>query len=431
MKANATPVPAPPDARSATPAERAHGLVELQRRVGNRTVAGLVGAGRLSPPPGRSPAHRPVVQRDPVARLVAMTAPAERELDAKWNIDTSSISPQLADQLLAKASVSLTIYEAYETGLANDAEFPAAAADFAKTYGSLGIPGGAKGPPTVALGQPIALQDRGDLSQAIVTIHRTLKRLADGKHERLKAAAPDGDDVPDVAVPVIQTVAIFAHGIRKKLGLDPQGATGNQWMGTDRIPAFVDAIRTSVPGDVRFLLFACSAGASETETPGMPAAGATGGAGSFAAELAKALGGAAVVYAHNVAGHTESNPLARQFTADSPTGQEMFNVLYDTAFVAAEVGRVKQVAADAVGATSDADLEAGLRAAMWNHYRDAVTTDFTRINTHSRHFSVGGYGGVGAAMFMDPTGTAALLHTDFQTVWMTPARLAALRKVAP
>ena len=358
-----------------------------------------------------------------------MNAPAERELDAKWNIDTSSIPPALADQLLAKASVSVTIYEAYETGLANDAEFTGAAADFAKTYGSLGIAGAAKGPATVALGVPIAIHDRGDLSQVIVTMHRTLRRLADGKRERLKAGSADGV-APDVPEPQIQSIAIFAHGVRKALGLDPQGATGGGWMGIDRIPAFVNAIKGSVPGNVNFLLFACSAGAGETEKPGMPTADSAGGEGSFAAALANALGGTAVVFAHNVGGHAESNAHARSFSAGSPTGRDMFNVMYDAAFITSERTRVKQSSAPVVEGTSDSDLEVGLRAAMWEHFDDAIAADFGRIRTKSRHFAVGGYGGVGAAMFMDPTGTASLLHGDFQTVWMTAARIAKLRKVS-
>lgn len=400
------------------PTELHVGLAErvehLQRIYGNRAVSRLVAQHRLVQ---RQPAPAP-------AAPVAMTATAERELDAKWNVDTSSIDPGLADRLLAKPSISITIYEAYETGLPNDAEFVGASADFAKTYQTVGLSAGGKRGPTMGVGVPIAVRDRGDLAQAIQAVHRTMHRLAEGKKSALATA---GTDAPPTAVraPLIETVAIFAHGIRRGLGLDPQGERGGNWLGVAQVKGLVAAIRGSVAGNVRFLLFACSAGASEQEQQSIPAAGATGGAGSFAAALAAELGGEATVYAHNVGGHTESNPRARVFTADSATGREMFNVMYDATFLDAERTRVRKEKPDLVEGLSDAKLTEGLRAAAWAHYTDAVATDFTRINTKSRHFKVGGYGGVGAAMFMDPSGTATVLREDFGAVWLTSARIKA------
>ena len=67
-----------------------------------------------------------------------------------------------------------------------------------------------------------------------------------------------------------------------------------------------------------------------------------------------------------------------------------------------------------------------LRTSMWSHFVDAVSTDFTRINTKNRHFNVGGYGGVGAAMFMQPEETKALLRDDYDTAWLPEARITAL-----
>jgi hypothetical protein len=160
----------------------------------------------------------------------------------------------------------------------------------------------------------------------------------------------------------------------------------------------------------------------------MPPPAGAGGMGSFAAQLANALGGGATVYAHDVAAHAESNPYARVFTAGTDTGRDMFNVLYDQAFIDSEVARVKRDKAAIVGSISDNELASRLRSTMWNHYVDAVQTDFVRINTKNRHFSVGGYGGVGASMFMDPTGTATLLQDDFRTAWLTDERLKKLAR---
>jgi hypothetical protein len=159
----------------------------------------------------------------------------------------------------------------------------------------------------------------------------------------------------------------------------------------------------------------------------MPAAGATGGEGSFAAALASELGGEATVYAHNVKGHLASNPLARVFTADSPSGRNMFDVLYPPAFLSGEAGRLRRDHTAIVGELDESALTAGLRRTAWLHYTDAVEADYYRINTRNRHFTIGGIGGVGAAMFMDPAGTAAVLQADFANVWLTPARIQGLR----
>ncbi|MFD1045783.1 hypothetical protein ACFQ1S_09530, partial [Kibdelosporangium lantanae] len=311
----------------------------------------------------------------------------------------------LADQILAQPTISLTFYEAYETGAGNDAEFQAASADFARTYKTLGMAGG-----TLAQGIAIAVKNRDDVEQAITSVDQTVHALT---YER-QQANPDTNTVQ----PTIGTVAIFAHGVRRSLGLDPQGETGPNWFKAAQIKTFVAAVRGHVAGNVRFLLFACSTGGSENEKQGMPTQDEAGGEGSFAQLLAQELGGEATVYAHNVAGHTESNPLARTFTADSPTGVQMFDVLYGDEFLNTEATRL---------ALTTPEETANLRKTMWAHYVDAVATDFGRIRTKNRHFTIGGYGGVGAAMFMDPEGTKTVLRDDFTTVWLTNDRVKKLR----
>jgi len=347
---------------------------------------------------------------------------AERELDTRWQVKTDGVDPALAEAILAKKSIGLTFYEAYETGLGNDAEFVGASADFAKTYGTLGMRTSEKSAASLAPGVAIAVKNRDDVEQAITSVHQTVHQLV----ERRRDADREAGVERVVEEPMIQTVAIFAHGIRKGLGLDPQGEAGSRWFGSGQIPKFVGAIRGHVAGNVRILLFACSTGGSEKEAPGIPAPGEAGGEGSFAAELAKELGGEATVYAHNIAGHAESNPRARVFTADSATGRQMFDVLYGDAFLSAEAERLSAGQPELAEKDRATALRTALRTLMWDHYVDAVSTDFNRINTKNRHFAVGGYGGVGAAMFMDPDGTAKVLRADFTTVWLTPARVATL-----
>jgi hypothetical protein len=349
-----------------------------------------------------------------------VNAYAERELDARWTIKRAQISAELAARLLAKPRITVAFYEAYETGSTNDAEFKGAGTDFAKTYGTLGLISSDSGA-TLTESAPIAIKNRDDLAQALTAIHQTLHALA---YDRASAQGGSGT----VETPVIGTIAIFAHGVRRSLGLDPEGETGAHWFRANQIDDFAGAIRPHVPSDVRVLLFACSTGASEKESYAMPPPDGAGGAGSFAAQLANALGGSATVYAHDVAAHTESNPLARVFTAGSETGRDVFNVLYDAQFIASEVARVKADRGGLVGGAGDQKLADGLRSQMWDHYSDAVSNDFARINTKNRHFTIGGYGGVGAAMFVDPTGTAAVLQNDFRTVWLTDERIRKLAK---
>jgi hypothetical protein len=372
-------------------------MLELQRTIGNRA------AGRL-------------IARRALARQVGeSTASAEREVDAQWRLDPSGIAPDLADSVLSKPSIAVAFYEAYETGSGNDAEFKAAGTDFAKTYGTIGLTPG-KTSATLGRGVAVPIKNRDDLAQALTSIHQALHALA---YNRAHASDSPGP----VSEPVIDTIAIFAHGVRTSLGLDPQGETGAHWFRAAQIPTFVAAIKPHVSPNLRVLLFACSTGATSDAESNYKAPIAGGGTGSFGEQLANALGGGAKVYAHDVYGHTESNPYARVFTAGSDTGRDMFDVLYDQAFVDSEVERLKRDKSDLIPGVGDAQLSAALRKQMWLHFFDAVSTDFARINTHSRHFSVGGYGGVGAAMFMDPSGTAATLHDDFRTVWLTDEKI--------
>jgi hypothetical protein len=345
-----------------------------------------------------------------------MTGAAEREVDARWHLDSTAISGDLADAVLSKSSVAVTFYEAYETGSTNDAEFKAAGGDFAKTYGTLGVLPG-KESATLAQGVAIPIKDRDDVAQALTSLHQTLHALA---YDR----AQDQDCPEPVQAPVIDTVAIFAHGVRTSLGLDPEGETGTHWFRAAQIPAFAAAIQPNVSPNVRVLLFACSTGASsDKEANYKVTPGGAGGTGSFGEQLANALGGGATVYAHDVYGHTESNPFARVFAAGSDTGRDMFDVLYDQAFLNSEVDRLKTDKSDLISGIDDARLETALRKQMWAHFVDAVSRDFVRINTHNRHFAIGGYGGVGAAMFMDPGSTADTLHDDFTMVWLTDDRI--------
>ena len=378
-----TPAPA------SGPGPATGGQVALSRAIGNRAFARLA---------------RQALQRDDQP-----TVQAEREVDARWSLPVGSVPTDVLSQIAKLDRFAVAFYEDYTTGKPNDAEFAGAARDFAATYQTVGlIPGTTSA--TLKIGAPTPVKNRSDVLQVLASLHQTLYHVADNAK-----AAP---------VRPIDTVAIFAHGVRLSLGLDPEGETGPNWFRASKIPEFADAIRPHVSPNVRVLLFACSTGASSDDESNYKApVGGDGGKGSFAEQLANALGGGAKVFAHDVYAHTESNPYARVFSAGSDTGTDIFKVLYDDAFVAAELKRLKESKADLVGGVGDEQLKAALRKQMWDHFYDAVSRDFARINTKSRHFSIGGYGGVGAAMFMDPGGTAGVLHADFSSVWLTDERI--------
>jgi hypothetical protein len=380
-----------PEAAPAAPFAR---ILHLQQTIGNGAVARMVASGAL-------------LQRE---------GGAERELDKKWTVGASAVDKEMAEKVLGLKTIQMTFFVRYVGGKnpVNDAEFVGASADFAKTYKTLGVAGNDKEGAKLSFGQAIEVASRDEVTQAVTSVHQTVHRLA-----QLRAAPEEGAP-PLSAPPQIETIAIFAHGESDGLGIDPNNANYTK---AAQLKSFVGAIRPHVAGNVRFLLYACSAGGQSKEKEGAADPKAPGGSGSFAQLLAKELGGEAMVFAHNVAGHTESNPLARMFTADSAEGRSMFDVLYGASFAASEVARLRASKQALVEKIPDDKLAEKVKSAMWSHYVDAVATDFFRINSKSRHFDKGGYGGIGAAMFMDPEGTGKLLREDFQSTWLDDATI--------
>jgi hypothetical protein len=376
--------PAPARRAQRAPAPPQAGALALQRQIGNRAL------GRL-------------LQRD---------ATAEVEVDARWHITPASVADTDADALTTKAEHAVVFWVNYDNKNKNNAEFENAATDFAKTYGTLGMTSSAKAGGHLKFGVPIEVGSRDDVTQAITAIHQAM-------HELWWERYHDSDEpLPD---PKIGTVAIFAHGERDGIGIDHANSAYTK---KKHLPAWIGAMRPALASDVKFLLYACSSGAAVGEKIDQTAMDSgLGGKGSFAQELASALGGSAEVYAHEVAGNVASNPFARRFTAGEDEGESMFDVLYGDDFVDDEGNRLRDEKADLVAKYDDDELATKLKGAMWRHYVDAVSSDFVRINSHSRHFKVGGYTGVGGAMFMDADSTADLLRADFSTYWLDDATI--------
>ena len=377
-----------PAARAAEPArppEGAAAMLALQRQIGNRAMGQLL-------------------QREAVA---------ERELDKQWQIKPSSVGDQDADRLTTTAEHAVVFWVNYDKKNANNAEFKNAATDFAKTYKTLGMTSSTKTGGAIRFGVPIEVKSRDDVTQAITGIHQAM-------HELWWERYSDSDEPPPE--PKIGTVAIFAHGEHDGIGIDHANAAYTK---KKHLPAWIGALRPALADDVKFLLYACSSGAATGEKINQTAMDSgLGGNGSFAQELASELGGSAEVYAHEVAGNVASNPFARRFKAGEDEGESMFDVLYGDEFIESEAERLRGDKPDLVAKYEDDELVTKIKGAAWRHYLDAVSSDFVRINTHNRHFSVGGYTGVGGAMFMDADSTSAMLQADFSDYWLDDATIA-------
>jgi hypothetical protein len=373
-----------PVARRAEPTREAR-VLALQRTIGNRATG----------------------------RLLQREATAERELDKRWQVAAGSVADAQADALLGTRAHAVVFWVNYDLKNDNNKEFEGAATDFAKTYKTLGMSGDDKAGAHLKVGIPIEVKSRDDVVQAITSIHQTLHQLWWTRYH-------DSDEAP--AEPKIGTVAIFAHGERDGIGIDHANASYTK---AKHLPALVGAIGPALTNDVKILLYACSSGGGPGETIDQTKMDTgLGGKGSFAEQLANALGGQAQVYAHEVAGNVASNVYARRFTAGVDQGSSMFDVLYGDEFVKSEIKRLRDQKTTLVAKYSDTELADALKAAMWRHYMDAVSSDFVRINTRNRHFGVGGYTGVGGAMFMDEAGTRGVLRQDFSSYWLDDATIA-------
>lgn len=363
-------------------------------------------------------------------RMLQREATAERALDREWTVDTSGYSDEQKKALLKSGKIAMTFWEYYtpvpETSdnpdpaerakeikkkkdkNANNTEFERAALDFAKTYGTIGL-NNASGGADLKVGIPTKVKSLGDVIQAMNSVRQTLHGFWYGLDHA------ENNDTR------IGTVAIFCHGESFGIGLDPANA---RYTKKEDLPSFVSAIRGTISDDVKFLLYACLTTAAPGEvvdqTKGDPGGG---GVGSFAQSLANALGGEAEVYGHDVAQNVASNPYARRFKAGAAQGESMFELLYGDAFIKGEVERLKKDRAPLVGGMSDADLTKAVKSAAWRHYYDAVAVDFGRVLSNSRHFSMGGYSGVGGAMFMDIEGTKGKLRKDFEDYWLDEATI--------
>ena len=111
---------------------------------------------------------------------------------------------------------------------------------------------------------------------------------------------------------------------------------------------------------------------AELDLPNQEATGAGSLAESLEIELEAQLGGSPSVFGHLTAAHTTRNPEARVFGAEAGPGgaQAMFDLVYDDAYVDAEMKRLFPTLHET---TKIAAVRKKLRIRMYVHYFDQIT----------------------------------------------------------
>ena len=190
--------------------------------------------------------------------------------------------------------ITIAVYDAPEgQGGADMAEFRERARDFAVQHDAL-----AAGPDGLVHDIAIPCVSR---EKAVASIRQTV--------EAVRHVTND----PNIC---IQTLALFSHGSRDRLGLG--GGIGNRRRDMSSA-AFADTLRPFLTPSARVLLYACLTGRSPLRDDE-----ATGGEGSFADELRDALNvdnSEREVWGHTNAAHTTGNPNWRVFSG-AQTGEE-------------------------------------------------------------------------------------------------------------
>ncbi|HEX2901117.1 MAG TPA: peptidoglycan-binding domain-containing protein, partial [Bacteroidia bacterium] len=294
----------------------------------------------------------------------------------KPGIDTTNVtSPKTTPETFAKIKqtfpngITVAVYLDYDkTGKPakdnNNAEFPRAAAAYAKFFSAVGIDSLGN----IALGLPIAVKNLDQITTALTSIHAVLNK----EHVRsgtVSTALPP-------AFTKIRVLSLFAHGQPYGLNLLGRGVYNLRIDSTTeytKMRTFIGGIRNTLTPDVHANLFACHAGRETdgTEPQGIwyiEDADKQDGSSSFAAAMAAELGKDSSVYAHLSAGHTVDNYSARVFGKQagkdatvSRGGVHIFYLLYPETFRDAEALRL--------GKTREKT-----RAQMLKHYKAMMDT---------------------------------------------------------
>jgi len=164
------------------------------------------------------------------------------------------------------------------------------------------------------------------------TIPQILQRITSALTGAAASMASQSLEATKPLVPKIRSLALFAHGQPRWLGLKANGRRGRPGDIDDSPdgtpPAdFISQISSQLTGDVRLALFACETGRNEEERPGwVEGSTESGGQKSLGGELrdSLALNGhdGASVATHPTFGHTTRNFVVREFSVEDGRGAE-------------------------------------------------------------------------------------------------------------
>ncbi len=343
--------------------------------------------------------------------------------------------------------ITIAIYTDYDKTIDSHGQdnrtFRRNAEPFAERQGAVGLDGG-----KIMMGKAVGIKALGDVVETVQSVHRGLlqqyrQRLTD------QGMADDGR-VP--AFTRVKNLALFAHGEPYGIGLDSTGQIRGQGLsssGTTRkaanLDSFIKGIAGALNGDVQVQLYACSTGRDiGTEGNWLESHDEAYRAGknSFAAALAQALGPQSTVFGHTTSGHTSENYASRVFGHQAGGGEggiHIFNLLYDNAFVSAELQRLFP---DHTPEEREAARSA-LRNMMWDHYKDSISTEHHRLPDREHTVCKKNKQGqekcityspkeyerpLGQEMFVNPANAIALMHQNWQERWV-PAHMDTIKKL--
>ena len=265
-------------------------------------------------------------------------------------------------------------------------------------------------------GRAVEVASRDEVTQAITSVHanRPRARLRAARAGRGPGAAPAGARGRDRSRSSA-TASHSASGSTRPMRTTPRPRTSS--------PSSPRSGRTCPATCASAVRRAAPAG-SPRRRRRRPRRTGPGGTGSFAQLLAAELGGEAQVFAHNVLGHTESNPLARMFTADSAEGRVDVRGALRRVLGAEEVKRLRAEKAALLGSprrTTSWSSGCAPRCGRTSATRSRRTSCASGPRAATSRPAATGASARRCSWI--PQGTSTLLRADFQATWLDDATI--------
>lgn len=244
-------------------------------------------------------------------------------------------SHEVTDPLKELANKIRTNYPAgfpvaiYQSG---EKEFERQATNWAKREGAIGFKGG-KEMANLQIGKAMETSESTAPGELISNIGKSVDAL-------LQQYPASGETQTNANK--INTVAIFTHATSRWAGVGSDIEVGEA-------KSFVQSIKSNVSGDVKVIIYGCSAGrGSEEKQDWYKGTMEGGGKGSLGEAIRDALADEGIkeseVWTHTTVGHTTSNFALRVFSGKKgKKGEAFFNWVFSTDFVSNEMQYFKNL----------------------------------------------------------------------------------------